>query len=98
MLIGPDRAGDFLEVGVLDVEGDDPVVIHAMRLRWNFRHSYEPDQGVITMRHTDEQIEEAARRFETWADKLDPGTAKVDRTDDLRVVADATDALRRAEA
>ena len=36
MLIGPDTAGRMLEVGVLDVDGDDPVAIHAMPLRPKF--------------------------------------------------------------
>jgi hypothetical protein len=33
MLIGPARDGSLLEIGVLDFEGDDPVVIHAMPVR-----------------------------------------------------------------
>lgn len=36
MLIGPAVDGRLLEVGVLDLDGDDPVVIHAMRLRPKF--------------------------------------------------------------
>lgn len=36
MLIGPATDGAFLEVGVLDLGGDDPVVIHAMALRAMF--------------------------------------------------------------
>lgn len=36
MLIGPARDGALLEVGVLDLEGDDPVAIHAMALRAKF--------------------------------------------------------------
>ena len=31
MLIGPAATGALLEIGVLDIEGDDPVVIHAQR-------------------------------------------------------------------
>lgn len=37
MLIGPAAAGRLLEVGVLDLDGADPVVIHAMALRPKFR-------------------------------------------------------------
>ncbi len=37
MLIGPGLDGRLLEVGVLDLDGDDPVVIHAMALRVKFR-------------------------------------------------------------
>lgn len=36
MLIGPGADGSLLEVGVLDLEGEDPVVIHAMGLRAKF--------------------------------------------------------------
>lgn len=30
MVIGPDHTGRLLEVGVLDADDDDPVIIHAM--------------------------------------------------------------------
>lgn len=36
MLIGPASNGGLLEIGVLDIDGDDPVVIHAMPLRRKF--------------------------------------------------------------
>ena len=36
MLIGPASDGALLEIGVLDLEGEDPVVIHAMPLRQKF--------------------------------------------------------------
>jgi hypothetical protein len=36
MLIGPASDGALLEIGVLDIEGDDPVVIHAQPLRRSF--------------------------------------------------------------
>jgi hypothetical protein len=36
MLIGPAQDGALLEVGVLNLGGEDPVVIHAMRLRPKF--------------------------------------------------------------
>lgn len=36
ILIGPARAGALLEIGVLDLEGEDPVVIHAMPARPKF--------------------------------------------------------------
>ncbi|MHB1473748.1 MAG: hypothetical protein ACYDDU_10045 [Dermatophilaceae bacterium] len=36
MLIGPASDGALLEIGVLDFDGDDPVVIHAMQLRPKF--------------------------------------------------------------
>lgn len=36
LLIGPAATGALLEIGVLDLEGDDPVVIHAMPARPQF--------------------------------------------------------------
>jgi hypothetical protein len=36
MLIGPSSTGALLEIGVLDVDGPDPVVIHADALRPKF--------------------------------------------------------------
>lgn len=50
------------------------------------------------MRHTDEEIERAAERFETLADELDPETARVLATEDLRGIADAAQTLRDDEA
>lgn len=37
MLIGPAPDGTLIELGVLGIDGDDPVVIHAMLLRARFR-------------------------------------------------------------
>jgi len=50
------------------------------------------------MRHTDDEIERAARRFEQLADELDPATAEVDHTDDLRAIAAVSEAVRADEA
>ncbi|MGA2470184.1 MAG: sigma-70 family RNA polymerase sigma factor [Solirubrobacteraceae bacterium] len=50
------------------------------------------------MRHTKDEIDQAARRFQRLADGLDLGTASAERTDDLRAVAAACDALRADEA
>ncbi len=50
------------------------------------------------MRHTDDEIERAAKRFEQLADQLNPSTANVDDTDDLRVIAAASDAVRADQA
>ncbi len=36
MLIGPATDGALLEIGILDIEGGDPVVIHAQPLRPKF--------------------------------------------------------------
>lgn len=49
-------------------------------------------------RHTDEDLERAAQRFEQLTDDLDPATAEVDRTDDLRQIAARSDAVRMDEA
>lgn len=52
----------------------------------------------MQMRHTDEEIERAAARFEQLADELDPASARVVTTDDLRDVAEAAKAVRDDEA
>jgi hypothetical protein len=49
-------------------------------------------------RHTDNEIEQAARRFEHLADMLDPATAEVEPTDDLREIAAAAEAVRADDA
>ncbi|HEX2029558.1 MAG TPA: hypothetical protein VHF25_16360 [Nitriliruptorales bacterium] len=48
-------------------------------------------------RHTDEEIERAAERFEELAEKLDPEKAEVIDTEDLRGVAVAAEAVRDDE-
>jgi DNA-directed RNA polymerase specialized sigma24 family protein len=48
--------------------------------------------------HTDKEIEQAARRFEQLADSLDPDTAQVEGTDDLREIATAAAAVRADDA
>lgn len=50
------------------------------------------------MRHTDDQVERAARRFEQLADELAPSAKEVDHTDDLRAVAAASEAVHADEA
>jgi len=50
------------------------------------------------MTHSDDEIEEAAGRFQRLADTLDPATAKVDDLSDLRAVAEAADQVRHSEA
>lgn len=61
MLNGPAVDGRLLEIGVLDLDGDDPVVRHAMTLRPKFRRF--SDEEMITMaRHTDEEIQGACRQ------------------------------------
>ena len=49
------------------------------------------------MRHSDKDIEQAAERFERLADQLDPATAVVERTEDLRAIAAAAEAARADE-
>jgi len=50
------------------------------------------------MRHSDAEIERAAQRFEQLADELDPESADVERTDDLREIAAVSTAMRADEA
>lgn len=50
------------------------------------------------MRHSDEEIELAAQRFERLAEELDPETVEIDNTEDLRAIAAASDAVRADEA
>jgi hypothetical protein len=49
-------------------------------------------------RHTGKEIVQATRRFERLADSLDPETAKVEDTDDLRSIATAAEAVRADDA
>jgi BRCT domain type II-containing protein len=53
---------------------------------------------VITVRHTEEEIQAAAERFDKWADELDPATVEVTDVSDLREVAEAAEAVRADEA
>jgi 3-dehydroquinate synthase class II len=50
------------------------------------------------MKHTDTEIEEAANRFESLADGLDPATVEADDISDLRAVGEAAEQVRRDEA
>jgi DNA-directed RNA polymerase specialized sigma24 family protein len=45
-------------------------------------------------RHTDNEIEQAARRCEQLAGTLDSTISEVERTDDLREIAAAAEAVR----
>ncbi len=49
-------------------------------------------------RHTDKEIESAALRFEQLADELNPASVEVQRTDDLREIAAAAEAVRADDA
>jgi hypothetical protein len=50
------------------------------------------------MKHTDTEIEDAARRFEQLADNLDPASVATEDPSDLRAVAEAAEQVRRDEA
>ncbi|MHB8290197.1 MAG: sigma-70 family RNA polymerase sigma factor [Acidimicrobiales bacterium] len=50
------------------------------------------------MRYTDNEIDQASRRFEQLAAELDPASIGIDHTDDLRQIAAVTDALRADES
>jgi len=96
MLIGPASDGALLEVGVLDLDGVTRLLSTPCRFARSFTGS--SNEEVITMRHTDDEIERAARRFAELADELDPATAEVEDTEDLRAVAAAAEATRTDEA
>lgn len=49
------------------------------------------------MKHSDDEINKAADRFEKLADQLDPSTVQVEKLDDLRQIADACEAVRADE-
>ena len=50
------------------------------------------------MKHTDAEIDDAARKFGQWADSLDPATTEAEDISDLAAIAEAADAARRDEA
>jgi len=52
LLLGPDRAGNLLEVVLLDVE-DGPIVIHAMAMRSQFAR-WLPNDGMEVPNHDQE--------------------------------------------
>lgn len=49
------------------------------------------------MRHSDTEIEQAVERFERLAEQLEPATATVEHTEDLRAIAAAAEAARADE-
>lgn len=49
------------------------------------------------MRHTDEEIERAAQRFEELTEELDPDMVQADDLKDLRSVAEAAETARTGE-
>ncbi|HEY2282528.1 MAG TPA: hypothetical protein VGH60_03140 [Solirubrobacteraceae bacterium] len=91
MRVGPARDGDLLEVGVLGIDTDDPVVVHAMPARPQI--PTPPMIGKKIM-HTDEEIQRAAK----LAEKFDPSGIQIDDTTDLRTLAEAVDSVRTGEA
>jgi hypothetical protein len=50
------------------------------------------------MRHTEDDIERAAKRFEELAEEMDPAHAQVEATDDLHQIAAVSEAVRADEA
>jgi hypothetical protein len=53
-------------------------------------------------KHSEQELDQAAVRFEQWADEVDPAAldadGQVDRGDDLRQLAEAVDAAVTAQA
>ena len=52
----------------------------------------------MDMKHTDEEIEQAAERYRLLTETLDPEITQADDLSDLRAVATATEATRENEA
>ena len=52
----------------------------------------------MAMKHTDEEIEQAAERYRLLTETLDPGVTQADDLSDLRAVATAAEATREDEA
>lgn len=50
------------------------------------------------MRHTEDEINEAADRFAALAERLEPAEAEADNLEDLRRIATASDAIQAGEA
>ncbi len=50
------------------------------------------------MKHTNAEIEDAARRFEQLAEAIDPADVTAEDLSDLRAVAEAAEQVRRDEA
>ena len=96
MLIGPASDGALLEIGILDIKGT--IRLSFTPCRYDRSSTGSLDEEVITMGHTDEEIEAASSRFEKLADELDPATAEVERTEDLRAIAAVSEAVRADEA
>ena len=95
MLIGPARNGTPLEIGVLDLGGED----QSSSTRCACARSSTGSSGRSDpMKHTDAEIEEAASRFEALADNLDPNSVTADDLSDLQAVAEAAEQVRRDEA
>jgi hypothetical protein len=91
MRVGPAHNGDLLEVGILGMDTDDPVIVHAMRARPPI--PTPPMTGAKAM-HTDEEIQRAAK----LAEEFDPSTVSMHDTTDLRTLAEAVDNVRAGEA
>jgi hypothetical protein len=94
MLIGPATDGSMVEIGDLDLLGEDPSPSPPCRFDRSFIDS---STEVTTMSHTDHQIDRAAERFERLADDLDPAQAHVDDTTDLQAIAIAAETTRSDE-
>jgi hypothetical protein len=91
MRVGPARDGNLLEIGVLGIDSDDPVVVHAMPCRPPI---HAPPMMRVRTMHTQEEIERAAK----LAEHADPSGVPMDDTTDLRAIAEAVDDVRTGEA
>ena len=96
MLIGPASDGRFWR----SASWTSRAMTQSSSTPWRSARSSTDSLGkeVITMRHTENDIEGAAARFEQLADDLDPASAGVEDTDDLRQIANDSEAVRADEA
>jgi hypothetical protein len=92
MRVGPARVGDLLEVGVLGIDNDDPVIVHAIPCRPQYIPA-TPMTKESTM-HTEEETQRAAK----LAEDFHPSGIPMDDTTDLRAIAEAVDGVRTGEA
>jgi len=91
MRVGPARAGNLLEVGVLGIDSDDPVIVHANAVPSPIP---APPMTKGKTMHSDQEIQRAAK----LAEEFDPSGVAMDDTTDLRALAEAVDQVRAGEA
>jgi hypothetical protein len=56
------------------------------------------DDRTVIVKHTDQEIERAAERFESLTERLDPEVTRAEDLSDLQAVAEAAETTRENEA